>query len=140
MTPFRLPVLILAATLVSSGPLAAETLEVQVRGVRSAQGAVRADVYAPGRRHVATQVVPAAKGATALRFEGLAPGEYAVMFYHDENADGRMGRKGPLGMPSEGYAFTRDAPVRLGPPSFERMRVTVPAGGSSAATVTMRYP
>ena len=139
MTRFH-PALVLAAALAAAGSAAAETLEVEVRGLRSAQGALRADVYAPGRRHVVKQIVPAARGAVRLRFEGLAPGDYAVMFYHDEDADGRMGRKGPLGMPSEGYAFTRDAPVRLGPPSFERMRVTVPAGGSSAATVTMRYP
>jgi uncharacterized protein (DUF2141 family) len=123
-----------------AGPAAAESLEVAVTGVRSGQGTLRADLYAPGRKHVAKQTATAVRGVLRLTFEGLAPGDYAVMLYHDENGNGRLDRGGPLGMPTEGYAFSRDAPVRMGPPGFDSMKVAVPAGSAAATTMRMRYP
>jgi uncharacterized protein (DUF2141 family) len=128
-----------AIALLVGGPAAAETLEVTVTGVRSGLGTLRADLYAVGRKHVAKQSEVAISGTLRLTFAGIPPGHYAVMLYHDENSNGRLDRGGPLGMPTEGYAFSRDAPVRLGPPSFDSMRVNVPAGGASTA-VRMRYP
>jgi uncharacterized protein (DUF2141 family) len=67
-------------------------------------------------------------------------GSYAIMLYHDANANGRLDRGGLLRMPTEGYAFSNDAPVRMGPPSFEAMRIDVAPGARVVATVRMRYP
>jgi len=41
-------------------------------------------------------------------------------------------------IPREGYAFSRDAPVRLGPPSFDQAAFAVGAG-TTRQTVKMRY-
>jgi uncharacterized protein (DUF2141 family) len=62
------------------------------------------------------------------------------MLYHDANANSTLDRGGLLRMPTEGYAFSNDAPVRLGPPSFETMRVDVARGARVVTTVRMRYP
>jgi putative oxidoreductase len=54
-------------------------------------------------------------------FEDVAPGSYAMAFLHDEDDDGDLDRDW-IGMPQEGFGFSNDAPVRLGPPSFESAR------------------
>lgn len=136
-TSLPLATLIVAAA--AAGPLMAETLEVGVQGVRSSKGTVRADLYAPGKRHIAKQLAPAAAGDMRVRFQNLAPGPYAVLLYHDENANGRLDRGGPLGLPTEGYGFSRDARARLGPPSFDAMRVTVAPGADATTSAKIRY-
>jgi len=124
--------------LAMAAPLAAQTLEVEIQGVRSSKGAVQADIYAPPRRHIAKQLIPAKAGGMKVRFTDLPPGDYAVLLYHDENGNGRLDT-GPLRLPTEGYAFSQDARARLGPPSFDKMRVTVPAGSEVTTTARMRY-
>jgi uncharacterized protein (DUF2141 family) len=60
--------------------------------------------------------VPA--GNPAITFANVAPGRYAVALFHDENANGRLDKV--LMVPKEGFGFSRDAPVRFGPPRFRR--------------------
>ena len=130
-----LPVLLLPLT--GAAP-SAGAIELQLEGVRSASGRIRIDVYAPPRRHVLKRIVPASAPGLSLTMP-VERGAYAVMIYHDENGNGKLD-KGLLGMPVEGYAFSNNAKPRLGPPSFEKMRIDVAAGGRTRAAVRMRYP
>ena len=120
-------------------PADAETIQLRIEGVRSADGKIKIDVYAPPRKRVLERVVAARAGTLELELE-VPPGAYAIMLYHDANANGTLDRGGLLRMPSEGYAFSNDAPVRFGPPSFEAMRVDVTPAARVIATVRMRYP
>lgn len=72
-----------------------------------------------------------------LAFTGVAPGRYAIALLHDENGNGRMD-KSLLMMPREGYGFSRDAPVRMGPPKFDAAAFDVNAG-TVRQTIRMRY-
>jgi len=81
------------------------------------------------------RIVPA-EGGAVLAFGPVRPGRYAISLFHDENGNGRLDRK--LMLPSEGYGFSRDAPVRFGPPSFARAAFAVDARGA-AMTIRMRY-
>ena len=67
---------------------------------------------------------------------GLAPGDYALAVIHDENGNGKLDTI--VGIPREGYGFSRNAPVRFGPPRFAAARFTV-AGAETSERVTMRY-
>ena len=79
--------------------------------------------------------VPA--GATVdLAFGEVPKGRYAISLFHDENGNGRLDKK--LLMPSEGYGFSRDAPVRFGPPRFAAAAFAVD-GGEQRQTIRMRY-
>jgi uncharacterized protein (DUF2141 family) len=70
----------------------------------------------------------AKRGSAFVTFRGVQPGRYAVMAIHDENNDGRLGRTS-IGIPSEGWGFSRDAKGNAGPPAFEQAAVNVsPAG------------
>ena len=49
-------------------------------------------------------------------FDGLPTGRYAVMAYHDENADQKLNLR--FGMfPTEGYGLSNN-PAIIGPPKF----------------------
>ncbi|HYI39556.1 MAG TPA: DUF2141 domain-containing protein [Allosphingosinicella sp.] len=71
----------------------------------------------------------AKRGGAVVIFRGVRPGRYAVMAFHDENNDGRLGRTS-IGIPSEGYGFSRDAKGKAGPPAFEQAAVNVPPAGA----------
>ena len=68
--------------------------------------------------------VPARNGP-ALVFRHVAPGIYAVSLFHDENANGRLDKM--MGIPAEGYGFSRDAAIRFGPPKFDAAKAVVGA-------------
>ena len=64
----------------------------------------------------------------AITFDRLAPGRYAVIVFHDENADGRL-EKSLLGIPEEGYGFSNGASGFLGPPGFDAAAFDLKDGG-----------
>lgn len=80
-------------------------------------------------------IVPAGK-PLVLDFGAVPNGRYAIALVHDENGNGKLDKQ--LLMPREGFGFSRDAPVRLGPPSFSRAAFTV-EGEEEHQTIRMRY-
>lgn len=120
----------------------AADLTVRLTGVRSGDGNMRmalfnqADGFRKEDRALAVLQIPAAPGAVTATFPGLAPGRYAIMAYHDENADGAMNRM--FGMiPTEGYGLSNNPEV-FGPPAFEPSAFDLPAAGTGIA-IEIRY-
>lgn len=79
--------------------------------------------------------VPAA-AQVHLDFGTVPAGRYAVSVVHDENGNGKLDTR--LMIPREGYGFSRDAPVRMGPPKFDAAAVAV-EGETVRLTIRMRY-
>lgn len=72
------------------------------------------------------------------RFEGLAPGDYALSVMHDEDGDGEID-KNFFGIPTEGWATSNDAPPRaFGPPKWEDAKIDFD-GGAFEQRIRMRY-
>jgi len=71
-----------------------------------------------------SRTVEARPGTLNVTFENLPPGRYVVTAYHDENDNDEFDTNF-LGLPEEGYGFSNDAPVTLGPPSFNEAAVSV---------------
>jgi uncharacterized protein (DUF2141 family) len=69
----------------------------------------------PAARKLAVPL--AGSGPVTLDFGPVPPGRYAVSLIHDENANGKLDTA--LMIPREGFGFSRDAPVRFGPPRFD---------------------
>lgn len=119
------------------------TVLVDVVGLRSHKGLIQACLTAdpvtfpdcekdPQALH---QTVPAASN-DVIAFQHVLPGRYAVALFHDENANGRMDKM--LMMPREGFGFSRDAPIRFGPPRFSAAAFTL--GETQLTTsIRMRY-
>jgi uncharacterized protein (DUF2141 family) len=78
--------------------------------------------------------VPA--GISTIRFTGLLPGDYALAVLHDENRNGRLDTL--VGIPREGFGFSRSPAVLLGPPRFRQVRFGI-AEGFTRQTVRMQY-
>ena len=55
-------------------------------------------------------------GKAEVTFEGLTPGTYAIMAFHDANDNGKMDFD-TNGMPLESYGMSNN-PMLYGPPSF----------------------
>lgn len=116
----------------------AATLTVTVQDVRNEHGEVKLALYATEASfssfsvELASRILSAQPGTLTVRFDNLAPGEYAVAAYHDENSNSNFDTNF-LGLPKEGYGFSNDASAALGPPSFEQAAVSVRDDNSETA-------
>jgi len=90
-----------------------------LNGVENDRGVVRVAVCTPetfATKHCPfSGAMPAHAGKVVVSVDGIPPGRYAVQAYHDEDGNGRI-RRGLFGIPAEAIGFSRDAPLRLGPP------------------------
>ena len=120
----------LSATALGSGE--DDDLLVIVTGLRSQKGNVHIALYDDPDRFpdpdgmIFKVEVPIVNGMARHKFAGLAPRRYAVAAYHDENDNDEFDQ-GFLGIPLEDYAFSNNAPVFLGPPSYVDAAFAVPA-------------
>lgn len=57
-----------------------------------------------------------------------SPGLYAVVAYHDENANLKFDRSA-IGLPKEPYGLSNNPKIRLAPPPISKALVDVPASG-----------
>jgi len=119
-------------------------LRVSVLGARRVAGNVTVTIYGPRpelflarRAYLARQRIPLRGPGVEACFALPAPGDYAVAVYHDENDDHDFNRS-LIGLPTEGYGFTNDAPTVIGLPSFGDARLTVPPG-ETRTTIHLRY-
>ncbi len=140
----RLATLGACAALGTAAPAYAGEVVITITNMRSTEGVVRAcmttqeKIFPKCRKDPASHrtVVPAGESVT-IRFTDVEPGTYAIALLHDENDDGKANRA--LGMmPKEGYGFSRDAKVRMGPPKFEDA-VFEHTGEDQELTIKMRY-
>jgi uncharacterized protein (DUF2141 family) len=125
------------------GASAPGSVNAEVEGLRSQKGQVlaclttRSDHFPdchndPQARRLA---VPTAQ-ASALRFDGLPTGTYAIALIHDENRNNRLDTA--LGIPKEGFGFSRNPPLRFGAPKFVAAQFQV-VSGTANETVRVRY-
>lgn len=79
---------------------------------------------------------PAVMPTTTVTVQGLPPGKYAAQVFQDENDNHEVDR-GFLGVPREGIGFSRDAPIRTGPPSFQDAAFEV--SGATEIEIKLRH-
>ena len=121
----------------AGGVARADTVRVEVAGLRSDRGVVRAAVCAEDEFTAATcaHAASARADGTAVVVEDVPPGTWAVQVFHDEDGDGELDRRGFR--PSEGMGFSRDARMRFGPPRFRDAAFAL--DGDATVRLTMRY-
>ena len=131
-----------AAPVASPATALAGSLEIDVAGMRSARGLIRVCLTAdpknfPGcvdDKHAVTRSVPA--GQHIIRFDDLPPGKYAAALIHDENSNAKLDTL--MGIPREGFGFSRNPPIGFGPPRFVAAEFAL-GTVAQAQQVTMRY-
>ena len=120
----------------------AAALRITVTGINSAKGLVRIALCPPqaGFPDCKTRVARSASlsinaGQAEAEFAGLAPGTYAVSVFHDENSNGKLDRF--MGIPKEGYGFSRNPGFKPRAPKFSEAEITVT--GRAAVVIKLRY-
>jgi uncharacterized protein (DUF2141 family) len=63
-----------------------------------------------------------------VRLSAPGAGHYGFAIYQDTNRDGRLNRN-IVGLPTEPVAFSNNAVIRFGPPSFDEAAVHIGAEG-----------
>jgi uncharacterized protein (DUF2141 family) len=91
------------------------------------------------RSRVAGVALRAVAGPQTICISGAKPGRYAVIAFHDENDDGKLGAT-PWGVPTEGYGFSNNAWAFLRAPSFEAAAFDVDELGTATTTISLTYP
>ncbi|MDT9013510.1 MAG: hypothetical protein RL671_794 [Pseudomonadota bacterium] len=135
--------LTLGLPLLGAGPPPLTEVSVVVTGLRNTKGQVLACLTAQPKGFPDCRKDPAAKQAIVpaaatvrINFGPVPAGRYAISLIHDENANRKMDMA--LIMPKEGYGFSRDAPVTMGPPKFDKAAFDV-AGTAVEQTARIRY-
>lgn len=130
-------VLLLGASSVGAGGDAEITVPVST--VRNGNGTVFVALYSrdhwlePGR-YLRASKVKAHRGTVYAKFGNLPRGRYGVAVFHDENANNRVDTN-LLGLPAEGYGFSRLSPLRK--PKFDEISVRAHPG--AYAPIRLRY-
>ncbi|HEX8415380.1 MAG TPA: DUF2141 domain-containing protein [Sphingomicrobium sp.] len=65
-------------------------------------------------------------GLRKLAIPAVPPGHYAITLFHDENANRKLDTM--LGIPREGFGFSRSPVVRFGAPKFNQVGIDLKAG------------
>jgi uncharacterized protein (DUF2141 family) len=136
-------ILVLALTAVPAAAQDPGEVDIQIEGLRNMNGTVRLcltrnPAHFPdcnGDPAALKRSVPAAQAA-AIRIGGIAPGTYALAVIHDENNNSRLDKF--MAIPREGFGFSRNPAIRMGPPTFEEVRFPV-AAGAVRQVIRMKY-
>jgi uncharacterized protein (DUF2141 family) len=119
-------------------------LVVAVNGLKNQKGVVCFSLFAseqgfPNRsdQAIASSCIPAQEASISTTFDQLAPGRYAVAVIHDANADGKL-NTGFLGIPKEGFGFSRNPRIGTGAPSFNSSAVLV-SGQNTQIQIDLKY-
>lgn len=109
---------------------------LRVQQVRNAEGNITAllfgddpEMFLKKGARLDKKRVPAQAGETRLCLYAPQPGVYAVSLYHDENANTDFDRNW-VGLPTEGYGFSNNPSLFLGPPSFDQTAFEVGESGT----------
>jgi len=134
-----LAVLTLLTTAATAPP---PTVEVSVTGLRSAKGQLLVCLTTnhkafPDCSKDKASVRMAVKAADAGDFAVHAPaaGTYAIAVVHDENSNNKMDTA--IFLPKEGFGFSRNPAITVGPPSFKSASFAV--AGDMRQSIRMKY-
>lgn len=118
--------------LLAAGNAEQASVELNVHNLRNSRGVLQLCVTANAR------VFPdCSKDASAIKrtvavtsrrvqLDGIPPGHYAITLFHDENTNRRLDTT--LGIPREGFGFSRNPVVRFGAPKFKQVGIDLTPG------------
>ena len=117
-------------------------LTVTVEGIANATGLVLVavctrDTFLGPDCPYKAKVAATSGGAVEVELGGIPPGTYAVQAFHDENGNFSIDRT-ILGMPEEGMGFSKNAPMKYGPPEFDKAAIEV-KGGRNKTRFRLQY-
>jgi uncharacterized protein (DUF2141 family) len=116
------------------GPQAAR-LYLRITGLRSTEGRVMVALFSRAKGFPEDETAAAWRsplpisdsGVAEASIEGLRPGLWAITWFHDTDATGRL-KTGIFGQPLQDYGFSGGVIGRFGPPSFGKAAIRLAPG------------
>jgi uncharacterized protein (DUF2141 family) len=119
-------------------------LTIEVNGLKNKEGQVCINIFANsqgfpsnGDRVFKKQCTKITETPLKVTFDDLKAGSYAVAVIHDQNNDRTINRNN-LGMPIEGFGFSRNPLIVTGPPKFGEAAFLV-AGPNTNIQIQLKY-
>ena len=113
-------------------------LEVKVTNATTDKGTVQFGLYTQNHFMKAPPLKSASSlikdGKASVVFENLEPGIYAVISFHDANANNKMDFEAS-GMPKESYGTSNNS-MTMGPPSWEDSKFEI---GNESVSIEIRF-
>lgn len=137
----RFAAILIALPLISATDPRA-TVEVDLTALRNMRGSIQACLTRSAAHFPNCKTDPDALRRTVpasirrVQFNDVPAGRYAVSVFHDENANQKLDKL--VGIPKEGFGFSRNPVIRFGPPRFERVSIEL-APGFTRTSVRMQY-
>ena len=117
-------------------------LHIDVAKLRSGKGMLRLCLTADPKNFPAcvddARAITRSVSAThpEMVFAGLPTGDYALAVIHDENGNNKLDTM--LGIPREGFGFSRNPTITFGPPRFAAARFQL-NNDANRQQVRMKY-
>jgi len=99
-----------------SGP----AVTISVTGIETHDGFIMIALYDEagwGGAPIEAAREPVSSAAVTVTLAAPAPGQYAIRLFHDVDGNGEL-NSNMMGIPTEPFGFSNNAPPRFGPPSF----------------------
>ncbi len=119
-------------------------LAVTIKGLKNQKGQVCFSLFSSSRgfprsnkRALQAKCVKLENTPLILNIPSLKVGTYAIAIFHDSNGDGTLNTN-YLGIPKEGFGFSRNPRIITGPPKFGDSAVFV-AGSSTDIQINLNY-
>lgn len=127
----------------AASALSLPNVRLVVDRVRAGQGDVKVAVYTSASEFpnpmAANQTLALAATQPRIETNLSVSGRFAVAVYQDINSDGELNRN-RIGIPTEPFAFSNNAKVSRGPPSFDQASIdpkAAVAGGEGGAMMVL---
>jgi uncharacterized protein (DUF2141 family) len=116
-----------APAMAQAGPVRVDLIGLRAGGTLYVQLQTRTQFL--GTARVAGRMIEAPQaGALGVDLGEVPPGDYALSVWHDDNGNRRFDVDPGSGRPLDGIASPNFEALR-GPPTFDQVRLTVPAEG-----------
>jgi uncharacterized protein (DUF2141 family) len=120
-------------------------IHVKVLNIRNSTGTVACALFESSvgfpteflRSATNVMVIKIRKTQARCDFEDIPPGTYAIGVIHDENMNGKLDTNF-LGIPTEGYGFSKDAKALIRVPSFSAASFSYD-GQNVDLTISLHY-
>lgn len=119
-------------------------LTIAIEGLRNQRGQVCLNLFDNSQgfpvksdRAVKAECVRLNGTPPVVTFRNLKAGSYAIAVIHDANNDGTLNRNA-LGIPTEGFGFSRNPRIVTGPPKFSESAVIV-VGARTNIQIRLQY-
>ena len=123
----------------------ASAATLKLEGLRNNDGYIAVSVFAEkdralypeqGDQAAKTFYVKVGRLPFELEINHLPEGKYAISVMHDEDGDGKL-KKGPMGIPKEGFGFSNNPKIFFGAPDFDK--VLFQMNDDTVVKIVMKY-